>query len=126
MICQCQHNSYWSELPGGKATYCFGCHQTFPSTGQGALESGSMVIDRPEESFVLPSPSRALRTTDWLERWPSVTVEMTKKYQWYAAEINGYEYLVMPITRGGKAIFYSARALDTRAPKKYHYPSRIK
>jgi len=121
MMCQCQHNSYWSELPGGKATYCFGCHQTFPSTGQGALESGSMVIDRPEEPFVLPSPSRPLRTTDWLERWPNITPDMAKKYHWYAAEINGFEYLVMPILREGKAVFYSARALDKSAPKKYHY-----
>jgi hypothetical protein len=126
MMCQCQHNSYWSELPGGKATYCFGCHQTFPSVGQGALESGSMVIDRPVEPFVLPSPSRPLRTTDWLERWPAVKSDMAKKYHWYVAEINGYEYLVMPITREGTAIFYSARSLDTRAPKKYHYPAGIK
>jgi DNA primase len=32
----------------------------------------------------------------------------------------------MPITRGGQAIFYSARSLDARAPKKYHYPAGIK
>jgi len=121
MMCQCQHNSYWSELPGGKATYCFGCHQTFPSTGQGALESGSMVIDRPEEPFVLPVESRPLLTTDWLGRWSNITPDMAKKYHWYVAEIHGLEYLVMPITRGGKVVFYSARALDKKALKKYHY-----
>jgi hypothetical protein len=51
---------------------------------------------------------------------------MTKKYGWCVAEINGYEYLVMPITRGGQAIFYSARSLDDRASKKYHYPAGVK
>jgi DNA primase len=50
-----------------------------------------------------------------------VTIELTKKYQWYVAEINGFEYLVMPILREGKAVCYSARALDKEAPKKYHY-----
>jgi DNA primase len=80
-----------------------------------------MVIDRPAEPFVLPSPSRPLQITDWLERWPSVIPDKVKEYQWYVAEINGFEYLVMPILRGGKAIFYSARALDKAAPKKYHY-----
>jgi len=125
-MCQCEHSGYWSELPGGKATYCFGCRQTFASTGQGALESGSMVIDRPEEPFVLPVESRPLLTIDWLERWPNITQEMTKKYGWYVSEIHGLEYLVMPITRGGQAVFYSARAFDKKAPKKYHYPQGVK
>jgi DNA primase len=51
---------------------------------------------------------------------------LAKKFGWYIAEINGYEHLVMPITRGGQAVFYSARALDARAPKKYHYPAGVK
>jgi DNA primase len=84
-----------------------------------------MVVDRPSEPFVLPESSRELRTTDWLERWPAVTPDLAKQYGWYVAEIGGYEHLVMPITRGGQPIFYSARALDSLAPKKYHYPAGI-
>jgi len=92
-----------------------------------------MVIDRLDsldpyaaEPFALPEESRPLRTTDWLERWPVVTPELAKKFGWYIAEINTFEYLVMPITHKGAAIFYSARSLDTRAPKKYHYPAGVK
>lgn len=125
-LCQCNGQSYWSELPGGTAIYCFGCQQTFPSTGPGALESGSMVIDRPAEPLAFPSPSRPLRITDWVERWPAVTPELAGKYHWYVAEIHGFEYLVMPITREGKVVCYSARALDKGAPKKYHYQKGAK
>lgn len=126
--CTCTSQAYWSEF-GNDLCHCFGCGNTW-KVEAGALGSGRMVVDRPEsaasEPFALPPESRALRSTDWLERWPSVTPETVKQYRWYVAEINGFEYLVMPITRKGKAVCYAARALSEGAPKKYHYQQGIK
>ena len=130
-MCKCNHDGYWSEFADGKMVHCFGCHQSW-TIEPGVRESGRMVVDRPCEPLVLPPQVRPLRADDWLERWPNVTPELTIKYGWYVAEIQSaeasraYEYLVMPIYRGGAAVFYSARALDSRAPKKYHYPSGVK
>jgi DNA primase len=87
-----------------------------------------MVVDRPEsvdpvtEPFVLPPESRPLRTSDWIERWPSVSPELVKKYGWYVANFYGMEFLVMTIFRSGKVIFYAARTLDERYTRKYYYP----
>lgn len=121
--CTCTHDSYHTTFTGhgGMKRYghCFGCGATWEESDEGLQAR----ISPPPQPLIMPLPTRQLRTSDWLERWPSITPETVAKHDWYVSELHGLEYLIMPVVREGTPVFYSARALDPTASKKYLHAS---
>lgn len=100
--------------PAGFLWWCFDCKSFF----------------KPEEnkkSSLAKMPPVIFRITErlWEEiaPWPLMPFKVVKKYGWYISILQGFQYLIMPITRNGKPAFYSARLLEKNTKlKKYDYP----
>jgi DNA primase len=77
---------------------------------------------------VLPPEIYGITARLWkmLSPWPLLPFETAKKYGWYITIIGMDDYLVMPVYRNGKPVFYSARNLSNNGGPKYSYQKGAK
>src|SRR5574341_113043 len=86
-------------------------------------------IGAPPDGVELPPRIYELENALWEKKrpWSRIPFEVAKKYGWYISFIYDNEYLIMPISRNEKPVFYSARRLSDKITyPKYLYPASPK
>lgn len=118
----CNH-AYKIPQADGKF-FCLSC-QTEVTAPKG-------LADRVES---MPPVAFKLTRERWLslrpKSWPYITLEMAVQAGWYLSFFGESEYVVMPVSRNGQQLTYSARIVDgdgdkyksPYAVKKYHWIS---
>lgn len=68
-----------------------------------------------KKEIVLPPRIYDITPPLWeqIRPWPLMPFSVVKKYDWYISMLFGADYLVMPVVRDGKPMFYSARRLPS-------------
>lgn len=110
---QCSH-PYIKKLGPGKLL-CLECGEV--------IEKQIKVYD----TSVLQMPPVIYGITEalWnqIKPWPLMPFALVKKYGWYVSFLYGRQYLIMPVFRNKKPVFYSARCLEKCEKRfKYSYP----
>jgi hypothetical protein len=106
-------------IPHGIFMYCLLCHQLMPAE-----------LDFTRKYVEAIMPPRIFDITEplWnkIRPWERIPFSLVTKYAWYISVINSLEYLVMPIFRMGKPMFFSARKISEKTGLKYSYPQDAK
>ena len=107
----------WSSSVGKDNLYwCLICKEVFEH-----IEDDSQELHMPPIMYWLtPELWKRVRP------WPKISFEITELYKWYISMIGFDNYLIMPIIREGKEVFYSARRLTDCGGLKYAYPKGVK
>lgn len=105
--CSCNSDAYWSWYDKVGKFYCFRCSAYADSEFLGeVVELENLPLSLPiPEYFQFSSP------------WYNLPISLHNRYRFYTAFINGSKFLVLPVYRDGKAVFYTARNLESDEPK---------
>jgi hypothetical protein len=115
-VCICNSDAYHSWYAKVQKTYCFRC---------GAYVDSEILAGHEEECLpnmpltipdVLGSPSQY--DLDKLE-WHNLPISLAIENNWYISTIKGTDYLVLPVYRNSKMVFWTARNLDKKGEPKY-------
>lgn len=111
-MAECNHQY---SIPSGKFRFCLRCRKVIEvmERDTGVLEMPPRIYEIDERLWTLRSP------------WPFMPYEAVRRYDWYITMIGSDEFLVMPITRGGKNVSFSARRLSGSG-NKYHYQAGVR
>lgn len=94
------------------------------------LQCKQFVVIKEEEKQELIMPPVIFEITEGLwstiSPWPLMPFSLVKSNGWYISMIGTSEYLIMPVQRKGKQIYFSARRLGNGSGMKYLYPAGVK
>jgi len=107
--------SHAYRVKSGILWYCLKCKEFFKDS------------DEQQEYSPVQMPPKIYLITERLWRivspWPNIQFSVPKKYGWYISIIGIDEYLIMPVFKEGKPVFFSARKLTKYNGMKYKYPT---
>jgi len=111
-MCTCNSNAYHSWYAKKQKTYCFKCSAYVDSESLG-VHGDLCVENKPLE---IPDFLDYPKRSDII--WPNITEGLaTTDGHWYVSIIKGIRFLVLPVYRNSKMVFWTARNLDSNDPK---------
>lgn len=112
--CECGTNAYHSWYEKKQKTFCFKCNHYVDSEILGVHEEECL----PNEPVRMPDILGLPDQSDI--PWKNISPEMARHYGWYVSILKeGGKFLVLPVYRNGKMVFWTARNLDKTGEPKY-------
>lgn len=109
--CICNSDAYHSWYGKVQKTYCFRCSAYVDSETIGEhtdLCVENLPLNIPDV-FGLPEQDDIL--------WLNIPVALARKVGWYLTRLQEKKFLVLPVYRDGKMVFWTARNLESGEPK---------
>lgn len=106
------NHAYKSKV--GPLLFCRDCKQYLSADAE---------KDKEYVPCILPPRVYTISEQRWKEiaPWPLIPYSLVKQYEWYISFLKGSQYLIMPILRDGKQVYFSARKIDDGPGPKYYY-----
>ena len=109
--CNCNSDAYWSWYAKVQKTYCFRCSAYVDSEVLGEHEEACIPNEPVKIPDVIGLPSQADIP------WSNITLALAREFGWYVSKFKEGKFLVLPVYRNGKMVFYTARNLESNNPK---------
>lgn len=109
--CVCNSDAYHSWYAKVQKTYCFRCSAYVDSQVIG--EHTDLCV----ENLPLNIPDVLGYASHSDLPWPNITGDVDIRYRWYISILQEKKFLVLPVYRNGKMVFWTARNLESDDPK---------